>query len=91
MLYGDYLWHAFDLFKVEEGWLPLYYGIGGRLELVERGDDHVGIRVPVGLSYIFPSRRVDLFMEIVPRLDLTPDTNFDTGGAIGARYYFTRP
>jgi hypothetical protein len=31
---------------------------------------------------------VEIFLEIVPGLDLIPGTDFDLDGAIGARYYF---
>jgi hypothetical protein len=28
-LHGDYLWHKYDLIKVDKGILPMYYGVGG--------------------------------------------------------------
>ncbi|NIV12503.1 MAG: hypothetical protein GWN62_14865, partial [Aliifodinibius sp.] len=35
-LQADYLWHNYNIFsEVDEGSLPLYYGIGGRLVLGE--------------------------------------------------------
>lgn len=88
-LHADYLfYHNFGLIKVDNGRMPLYVGVGGRIRFAERGDDHVGVRVPVGLEYIFPSNQVDLFLEIVPILDLTPDTDLDFNAALGVRYYF---
>lgn len=85
-LHADYLFHKFDLIKVEKGKIPLYYGIGGRIKL---GDDtNVGVRVPVGLEYLFASAPVDIFLELVPRLDLVPDTEFGIDGGLGARYFF---
>lgn len=85
---GDYLYHRYDLIDVEQGQLPLYFGVGGRIKINEHADDNIGIRIPVGLSYIFDDAPFDIFGEIVPILDLTPDTDFDLNGAIGARYWF---
>ena len=88
-LHVDYLLHDFALITVEEGRLPFYYGIGGRIKFSENNsDDFIGIRVPIGLEYIFAAARVDIFFEIVPILDLAPDTDFDFNAAIGARYFF---
>lgn len=85
-LHGDYLFYNFNLFNVESGQLPLYYGIGGKLKL--GGDNTVGIRIPVGLNYIFANAPLDVFFEIVPVLDLIPGTEFDLNGGVGIRYFF---
>jgi hypothetical protein len=88
-LHADYLWHKFDLIAVEEGSLPLYLGIGGRIRFAEgSGDDRIGIRIPVGLDYIFADAPLDIFLEIVPILDLAPDTDLDFNGAVGVRFFF---
>jgi hypothetical protein len=87
-LHGDYLLHNFSLIKVEKGRLPLYYGIGGRIRFADVGDDFVGIRIPVGLEYLFYNAPLDLFIEVVPILDLAPDTDFDLNAALGMRYFF---
>lgn len=84
----DYVWHKFDLIKVDKGKLPLYYGIGGRFKAWENSDDAVGVRIPVGLNYLFESSRFDIFFELVPTLDLTPSTDFDFNGALGGRFFF---
>ena len=93
-IHADYLLHKFNLIKVEKGSLPLYYGIGGRIKIrdddrnVNNDDDVIGVRFPVGLDYIFEGAPFDLFVEIVPVLDLAPDTDLDFNGAIGFRYWF---
>lgn len=86
LLQTDYVWHSFNLISVSSGKLPLYYGVGGRIVLSD--DPLVGIRVPVGLDYIFSGAPVDIFLEIVPILDLIPSTDFDIGGGLGVRYWF---
>jgi len=94
-LHMDYLLHSFDLIHVDKGKLPLYYGIGGRIKFHgdhgkndDDNDARVGLRIPVGLEYIFSGERVDIFLEIVPLLDLVPDTGFSLNGVIGVRYFF---
>ena len=85
---GDYLYHNYDLIDVEEGEMPLYFGVGGRIKINEHADDNVGIRFPVGLDYIFADYPFDIFLELVPILDLAPDTDFDLNGALGGRFWF---
>lgn len=97
--HADYLIHSFDILETDgsEGKIPVYFGLGGRLKLSEDEDDGkgrnnedslIGIRIPFGISYLFRDAPVDIFMEIVPVLDIAPDTEFDLNGAIGARFYF---
>lgn len=86
---GDYLWHRYDLINLDNrDEMPLFFGVGGRIILIDHVDDVVGIRFPVGLDYIFANYPFDIFVEIVPILDLAPDTDFDLEGAIGARFWF---
>ncbi len=88
-LHADYLVHVFDLIDVETGRLPLYYGIGGRIRFADGDrDDNIGVRIPVGLAYLVENVPLDIFFEIVPILDLTPDTDLDFNAALGVRYFF---
>ncbi|MCB0722646.1 MAG: DUF3996 domain-containing protein [Ignavibacteriae bacterium] len=91
-IHGDFLLHDYSLIHVDEGRLPIYYGIGGRIKLKNENkgndDDRIGVRVPVGLAYEFSSRKADIFLEIVPILDLTPESQVSFNAALGARYYF---
>lgn len=86
LLQADYVWHSFNLIQVSSGKLPLYYGFGGRLIISD--DSVLGIRIPVGLDYMFSNAPVDIFLEVVPILDLIPTTEFDFGAGIGVRYWF---
>jgi hypothetical protein len=101
-LHGDYLFHWFDRLEkpATQGRLPLYAGLGARFKFKEEGsggrrnsgrnrrDAMIGVRVPFGISYLFADAPVDLFAEIVPILDVAPDTRFSLNAAIGARFYF---
>jgi hypothetical protein len=85
-LHGDLLWHNFGAVEAERGDINFYYGIGGRVKFED--DGRVGVRVPLGLGYIFDSAPLDFFLEIVPILDLAPKTDFGLNAAMGMRYYF---
>lgn len=94
-LHADYLNHNFRLIKVDKGQLPFYYGIGGRIKFRDddnlpgqNDDTRLGVRIPVGLTYMFENVNLDLFVEIVPLLELVPETDFDLNAAIGVRYFF---
>jgi len=86
LLQADYVWHMFRLIHVQEGKLPFYVGVGG--EVILSDDPVIGVRVPVGLDYMFAKAPVDIFVEIVPILRLAPSTDFDLAGGLGARYWF---
>lgn len=82
----DYLFHNFGLFNVEKGDLVLYYGVGGRIKAEEKS--RVGVRIPIGVSYIFEKDPLEIFFELGPILDLSPSTTFWITGGIGIRYFF---
>lgn len=89
-LHADYLYHNYDLIKISDAKIPFYFGIGGRLKF--KGEDKskgnsIGIRVPVGLSYQFSTAPFDVFLEVVPIMDLSPDTRLTFNSALGVRYY----
>ena len=85
-IHGDYIFHNMRLISVPEGTLPFYYGIGARIKTAN--DTKLGVRVPLGLAYLFSNASVDIFIEVVPILDLMPKTDFSINAAIGARYFF---
>lgn len=98
--HADYLWHNYDLIKTKElsGSFSVYYGVGGRIKLKSSNngngkdskddDTRLGVRVPLGVSYVFKENPVELFAEVVPILDVVPETKFGLGIGVGARYYF---
>jgi hypothetical protein len=85
--HSDYLIHDFGVFKVDKGKMALYYGIGGRLVDAE-GDSFIGVRVPIGIDYLFATSPLDIFMEVAPVLNLSPDTDLDFDGGVGIRFWF---
>lgn len=89
-LHADYLYHKYDLIHLSDSKIPVYFGIGGRFkfknEEKSKGNS-VGIRVPLGVAYQFSSAPFDAFLEVVPILDVSPDTRLTFNGAIGVRYF----
>ena len=85
-VHADFLIHNFDIIDVSDGQLPLYFGIGGKVGF---GNDlSMGVRVPIGLDYMFSGAPVDIFVEVVPGLKFLPAIDFDVDGGIGIRYWF---
>ena len=98
-LHADWLWHNYDLIKTRQllESLSLYYGVGGRMKFSESNgrndnkddDARLGMRSPLGISYVFQEKPVELFAEVVPILDILPETRLGVGVGVGARYYFS--
>jgi len=84
--HADYLFHSFNVFKSKKGKSLLYYGIGGRVKTTTKST--IGIRIPVGFSYLFKETPLDIFIELAPLMDLSPKTQFWFTGGVGIRYYF---
>jgi hypothetical protein len=87
-IYGDYLYHLYDIIDVPKGNLPFYFGGGLRYVDREKKDDKFGIRIPVGIEYLFENISLGAFFELVPILNLDPDTDFDLEAGIGIRFFF---
>lgn len=87
-VHGDIIFHSFNLFRVKTGRMSLFYGVGARLKFAEGQDTTVSLRIPIGLAYEFEKTPIELFLEIVPMLDLVPATEVNLAGAVGFRYFF---
>ena len=88
-LHGDVLWHDFDLIPISNGQLPVYIGAGGLARFRDSGHaNEVGLRMPVGASYMLENTPMDIFVEIAPGIDVSPDIRADITGGIGIRYWF---
>ena len=84
-LHADFLYHSWFT-DIGRGQLAFYYGLGGRVIFAD--DQTAGVRIPLGLNYVFENIPFDLFVEAVPIFDVAPDTKFAGNGAFGLRYYF---
>ncbi|MDP2314060.1 MAG: hypothetical protein Q8P41_14250 [Pseudomonadota bacterium] len=95
-VHGDVLLRLADLRtdEIEDVHFPVYLGIGARTRL---GDSpytnaeelvELGIRVPIGMSFIHDGIPFEAFVELAPGINLYPATTGLFDAAIGARYYF---
>jgi hypothetical protein len=87
-VHADYLTHDFSKFEVEPASMAFYYGFGARIKEEDKkdSDTRLGMRIPFGLAYFTESAPFEIFGEVAPRLDITPDTNFGLDVMIGIRY-----
>ncbi len=83
----DYLWHSFDAIRSSERF-PLFYGIGGRINSGAGYDASLAIRGVFGIAWLPRNTPIDVFLELVPSLQLTSSTGFGLDAGIGARYFF---
>ncbi len=87
-IHADVLLHNFNLLPVAEGKLPVYIGAGLMGRFRHDRDNQAGVRIPVGISYMFENVPVDVFAEIGPAVIFVPDFQGEVVGGIGARYRF---
>ena len=88
-LYGDYLWHSWTVLPPpSEGKLPVYLGLGAQLRTLSPNE--FGLRAVGGVAYWLPRDPVEIFLEIVPVLRLSPGNSVGLDAGVGLRYYFRR-
>lgn len=90
----DYLYHVPGPPEIEVPGLLFHIGVGGRIKLIEddndkddESDNRLGVRVPLGVDYLFARSHVELFFEVAPVMDLAPSTELTVNAGIGIRYY----
>ncbi len=86
-VHGDFLLHNFSLLTKAFNF-PLGFYFGGGAKFVFADDFIIGIRIPVGVLHNIKNSQFDVFLELVPVIELTPDTDFGFDAGIGLRYYF---
>ncbi|MGH7942313.1 MAG: hypothetical protein ACREFR_14695 [Limisphaerales bacterium] len=88
-IHADFLVHDFDLFSLDSGKLPVYFGAGlvGRFRDDGRSDLG-GFRFPIGISYMFEDVPIDIFAEVAPEVIFAPFGRGYLDGAVGIRFWF---
>jgi hypothetical protein len=86
-LHMDYLWHSFNAISSTERF-PLYYGIGARFNNGGGYDESIGVRGVFGIAWFPHSTPIDVFLELVPVLQLTSSVGFGIDAGVGVRYFF---
>ncbi|NBC04427.1 MAG: hypothetical protein GVY20_12080 [Bacteroidetes bacterium] len=71
----------------EEALLQTHFGGGVR---IVSGDfqDYIALRAPIGIDVNAIDAPMEVFMEVVPTIDVDPEFYFYFSGAMGFRYYF---
>ena len=111
-LHAEAVWHPAVLHRGRTVDIPLHVGVGGRFLQHDWGrydycyddrgrsyrcnDTHVGIRAPIGISFLFKRTPMDLFLELALVIDVIHVNNdymYDHDhaalhGALGGRFYF---
>lgn len=85
-LKGDYVFYHDLNVDIENGRLPVYYGVGAMAILEE--ESVVGARIPFGLDYFMSSAPLDFFIELAPVVEVLPSTGFSVSGGLGFHYFF---
>lgn len=69
---------------------PINVGVGARFHSWDNNGNGatVGVRVPVQFTMVPMHQPFDVFLELVPVLNLYPETKARLDGALGARYFF---
>jgi hypothetical protein len=88
----DHLWYQRDVIVIDRIPIDLYFGAGLRYYQHEKhsGDEEseIGLRVPVGVSYLFRKIPIQVFGELGPALVLVDESALIFDIALGGRFYF---
>jgi len=85
-LHGDYIFKQWRIFDRSATNFATYIGAG--LQLVTGDPTAFGVRIPLGLNYTFNEVPIDAFIELVPQIELVPDTDFNVDAAFAIRFLF---
>jgi len=83
----DYLWHSFNVIRSTERF-PIYYGFGARFNSGAGYESSIGIRGVIGIAWLPHSTPIDVFLELVPVLQLTSSSGLGIDAGLGVRYFF---
>lgn len=71
--------------RFETSPLNYYFGPGAFIGLYDDGDVGLGVSGTGGFNYF--AERFEVYIQLTPRLNLLPGTDFDLGGGLGLRFY----
>jgi hypothetical protein len=85
---GNYLITPLTLLENGDLSLPLYFGGGARLILVDNVGAILGLRAPAGVALEFNAAPVEIFAELGLTLFFANDPFLDVDGVVGFHFYF---
>lgn len=80
---ADYVWHKYDLINSQ---FPVYYGVGAKVA-VGNGSGFA-VNGVAGIDFLIKKISVDVFLELVPTIAISPSSSFDVHWNLGGRYFF---
>jgi hypothetical protein len=88
-LHCDFFKYDYEKITSKEltGKLPLFYGIGIKLESAKE-KNKIGVRFVGGIEYIFADIPFEIFFKIAPYIEIVPSTAVGIAPSIGIRYIF---
>ncbi|MEJ2050762.1 MAG: OmpA family protein, partial [Calditrichota bacterium] len=94
ILQGSYVFYNFHILPIHigDGQWPLYFGVGLHTRVSQ--ETEIGLRAPVGISYIFPITPLEIFAEVSPTVTLNPSLAIGdphvgkVEARVGVSYYF---
>lgn len=86
-IHVDYLWHSFNLMRMLERY-PVYAGIGARMNSGAGHDESFAFRGVMGIAWLPRAVPIDVFMELIPMLQVSSSYRFGIDAGVGARYFF---
>ncbi|MCL1817712.1 MAG: DUF3996 domain-containing protein, partial [Spirochaetaceae bacterium] len=86
--YIDFLHHFFNVVKSRTGKFVYFIGAGVEGAYMDYNDKlrervYLGLRIPFGLSYMFPDAPIDIFFEVVPSVVYMYGLTSDIGAGVG--------
>ena len=85
-VHGNFLYHFKVLNTGADNFITPY--VSARAAFRFEDYLNVGLRVPVGVSWLLNAAPVEVFAEIAPGVGLVPETDLELGVGLGARFYF---
>lgn len=87
-VHADYLFHFWNIIPQTGGGEICAYAGPGVVFKDKKEDNMVGIRLALGAAYELTQYPVEIFAEIVPVFEISPDSDLNMDGGIGIRYFF---
>lgn len=101
LFFGDYLFQFPGTFQTDNSivntFVP-YVGLGSSLNIYKKenrkriGDNEANLvlsaRIPIGVSWAIANSPIEVFVEIVPVLNIIPGLSFDMNAGLGGRIFF---
>lgn len=85
-MYGDFVWHSWDLLpQPAKGKLGPYISVGP--QLVTYSSTELDLRTMLGLSYWIADHPIELFAEAGPLFILNDGGGISADGGVGVRFY----